>query len=232
MYYMMYGNNDYRDYVMAHSLGDWLKPTKYKDKIITAGGKVRYIYDDVKKKAGDFASKHITGSYYKKQGREAISSYNRAMAGSTNKNWHNEVSKRMNERVASANAGYNKSLAGRTLRIRNRIGSGINRARTSIGNAVNKLANTRLKNGVKLSTAVNHYLGRGRALVNKVLERIPGTARNKLRKQTAQYEKENKGKLVSKQTSKGTSSGGKPIKTTTNTYYGYDNKTKKKKKYY
>lgn len=127
MYYMAYGNNDYRDYVLAHSLGDWLKPTKYKDKIVTAAGKVRYIYDDAKKKAGSYISKNITGSYYKSRMNNAnIAKKNYRAAG-------NVSGMHQAERAWSKNkAGYDRSVAGRITGAASKLGVRLNRVRKSL----------------------------------------------------------------------------------------------------
>lgn len=127
MYYMTYGNNDYRDYVLAHSLGEWLKPTKYKDKIIGAGGKVRYIYDTAKKAAGDFVSKNVTGTYYK-------SRMNNANVAKTNFRKAGNVSgMHQAERAWSKNkAGYDRSIAGRVSGAVSKLGVRLNRVRKNL----------------------------------------------------------------------------------------------------
>lgn len=153
MYYMTYGNNDYRDYVLAHSRGPWENTkTKFIDKIVTAGGKVRYIYDDVKKKAGNYISKNITGSYYKSRMNNAnIAKKNYRSAG-------NVSGMHQAEKAWSKNkAGYDRSVAGR------------------ITGAASKL-------GVRLNRVRKNLVSRGRDLVNKVrgaISNIRGAIRGK-----------------------------------------------------
>lgn len=136
MYYMTYGNNDYRDYVMAHSLGEWKsRATKYIDKIIGPGGKVRYIYDTAK----TGIQKHVTGSYYKRQASEAIRDYAK---GSKNKMSSPEYNKQRREsmmtKVNAANAGYRKSLAGRLETARGHLTNLKFKARNKIGNLISR----------------------------------------------------------------------------------------------
>lgn len=153
MYYMTYGNNDYRDYVMAHSLGEWKsRATKYIDKIVGPGGKVRYIYDTAK----TGIQKHITGSYYKKQASDATTRWKSEQKAYKDQAAKNVSTKAYTNRLAKANAGYSRSLAGRLGAARSRIGSALKKAGTNIRNTSRAL------------------LERGRSLV----QRIVGNAKN------------------------------------------------------
>lgn len=153
MYYMTYGNNDYRDYVMAHSLGEWKsRATKYIDKIVGPGGKVRYIYDTAK----TGIQKNITGSYYKKRMNQNLANMHKASDNRSRGN--SERFDRERDSYRKNLAGYNKSLAGRANAARSRIGSALKKVGTNIRNTSRAL------------------LERGRSLVQRIVGKAKNTA--------------------------------------------------------
>lgn len=147
MYYMTYSNNDYRDYVLAHSLGEWTKPVKYIAKKVV-NGVTRYIYEPT--------TKHITGSYYKKRMNQNLENMHRASDNRSRGN--SERFDRERDSYRKNQAAYSRSLAGRLGAARSRIGSALKKAGTNIRNTSRAL------------------LERGRSLVQRIVGKAKNTA--------------------------------------------------------
>ena len=149
MYYMTYGNNDYRDYVMAHSLGEWKsRATKYIDKIVGPGGKVRYIYDAAK----TGIQKHVTGSYYRQKASHASDLYRKGNINSYS----------LNNAYKSANKGYSRSLAGRAEAAGRSIRGLAKNASSRIQSAAAKLRS------IKPRDVASNLIKRGQLLIGKI----------------------------------------------------------------
>ena len=187
MYYMTYGNNDYRDYVMAHSLGEWTKPVKYIAKKVV-NGVTRYIYEPAK----TGVQKHVTGSYWKNQERKyqrvANSARLSAKANSSGPQptaWRgkhpykskvteaNRTFSDAQRKIGEARRGYSRSLRGR-------FESVLSNTKKRVGDFASNL----IKRGRDF---IDRFLMNRR--VKKVMNRAeqPDEATKKKRRATASY---------------------------------------------
>lgn len=154
MYYMTYGNNDYRDYVLAHSLGEWTKPVKYIAKKVV-NGVTRYIYEPAKTTAGK-----ISGSYYRRQ------------ADAATRRQYNFESKAKNAKTLQGRQGLKRAAeasrqeASTALnKYRNSLGYRAGKARESIRRAASKLRSN-------IRSVGRSLIERGRSLVSSLRKAI------------------------------------------------------------
>lgn len=154
MYYMTYGNNDYRDYVMAHSLGEWTKPVKYIAKKVV-NGVTRYIYEPAKTTAGK-----ISGSYYRKQ------------ADTAQRHYLNFSGRAKNAKTQQGRSGFKRAAEAS----RQEANTALNKYHNSLGYRAGKAREAIHRGLTKLKTNVRNVSGslisRGRSLIDSIRRRI------------------------------------------------------------